>query len=249
MAEISKIKVGEVSYDIKDPVAREALSGLTGAMHFLGTTTDALSEGSNLSSINIQGKDGAVTAQSGDVVVYQDMEYVYNGSTWNKFGPAGSFGALAFKEEATGTVKAVGQNAASAVTLTGGATGKLETTTIYAVEGNETVHDTPTANNENVGSASGWSAGTMFKAEVSSEELVLTPGEAPALTIAEKSVVVGLTEGTAKTVAKAAADGVTVATGSVSAEGTGATVATSLPTGGTAAAQEFTGSDVQVTVK
>ena len=53
---------------------------------------------------------------------------------------------------------------------------------------------------------------------------------------------------TNKTVAKAASSATTVATGSVASDGGGATVATALRSGGTAAAQTFTGSSVSVTV-
>ena len=55
------------------------------------------------------------------------------------------------------------------------------------------------------------------------------------------TIVSGLTAGTSKTFAKVASSATTVATGSVASDGGGATVATALRTGGTAAAQTFTG--------
>ena len=51
MADISKIKLPSgVTYDIKDAVAREAMAGGT---HFLGITSTALTDGSQITSILI----------------------------------------------------------------------------------------------------------------------------------------------------------------------------------------------------
>lgn len=247
MAEISKIKIGEQSYDIKDSVARESISGLTGAMHYIGKTTTQIEDGSSVGTVDINLTP--TEAKSGDVVIYEGMEFVWDGERWSEFGSTGSLKALAFKDEATGNFTPLGQNSPSSVTLEGGTTGKLETTNITGVEGTETLHDTPTPTREDIGSASGWNPGTMFTASVSGDELVLTPGSAPTLTIQEKQVVTNIQEGEEKIVAKAASSTTTVATGSVSSSGQGSTVATALPTGGTAAAQTFAGTGVQVTVK
>lgn len=294
---------------------RDAMSGLSGAMHFIGTTTTAISDGSTTNPITIGGN--SVTAGAGDVAIYKpgdvELEFVWNGTSWQEFGSTGSLKALAFKDSATGTVSCAGSNAASSVTLSGGSTSKLVTTSITGTNGTESVssvsktskkltttslkgvsgtlttHDTPTLNKSNIGSASGWSAGTMFAASYSEadEQLTFTAGTAPSLTVTSTSVGTSLTAGTAqtvatanadattvatgglsetsatsnvgseivsavsisnKTVAKAASSATTVATGSVASTGGGATVATALHTGGTAAAQTFTGSNVSVTV-
>lgn len=243
MADISKINVGGTSYNIKDAVARETLTGLSGAMHFIGTTTTAITDGSDTTPVAITGKDN-VTPNAGDVVIYGKKEFVWNGSAWNEFGDMGSLKALAFKDSAEGTFTPQGTNSASAVTLTGGATAKLDTGTINTA----TVHDTPTATTDSVGSASEWDEGTMFTAAVSGEELTLTAGTAPSLTVTSKTVATGITAGTAVNVL-AGNTAVTYAKGTVSSTGTGATVATELPTGGTAAAQEFEGQAGTVTVQ
>lgn len=223
------------------------------------------------------------------------------------------------KKLATTSIKGV-SGTTSVLKSVSGTMKSLATTTLKGVSGTSTVHDTPTLNKSAIGSASGWSAGTMFSASVSGETLTLTAGTAPSLTITSTQVGTSLTAGTEKTfatanteattvatggfsdtsastmvctgltptsetVATADADTTTVATGAVadsdangasiisdvsitdynvakaassattvvtSTEATGSesgiTVATALPTGGTAAAQTFTGTQGNVSV-
>lgn len=355
--------------------------------------------------------EGSIQIIPGSVAVYKrgekELEYIW-GHCWSEFGSTGSLKALAFKDNATGTVIAVGSNAASAVTLSGGSTSKLVTTSITPVNGTEsvssvsktsskldtisikgvagtesvskvtknssklvtttitgvggtatvhdtptlnktsitpvggsgTVHDTPTLIRSSIGSASDWNAGSLPSVtyDEATETLTFGTGSLPTLTITSTQVGTGLTAGTEKTFATAgeavqvgtsltagtektfatadatsttvatgsassegsgtdivtsvsitdktvataassnttvatgsvsdngsgadiiteveitsktvakAGTAVTVATGSVDANGSGSTVVTSSPTGGTAAAQTFTGSSVSVTV-
>lgn len=109
MADISKIVLPDGSYyDIKDAVARAAISGAGSAMRYLGTTTTAISDGSNASPITIGGT--SVTPVAGDVAIYGESEFVWSGveSKWREFGSTGSLKALAFKESATGSYKPAG---------------------------------------------------------------------------------------------------------------------------------------------
>ena len=60
------------------------LTGLTGAMHFIGTsTTDP--KGDTGATV-----DGHPTFESGDVCLYGQKEFVYNGSEWTELGDEGS---------------------------------------------------------------------------------------------------------------------------------------------------------------
>lgn len=60
------------------------LTGLTGAMHFVGTsTTDPVGE----SGATVEGHE---TFKSGDVCLYGQKEFVYNGSEWTELGDEGS---------------------------------------------------------------------------------------------------------------------------------------------------------------
>lgn len=59
------------------------LSGLTGAMHFVGTSTTDPAEGATIS--------GVETFASGDVCLYETKEYVFNGTSWIELGDEGSY--------------------------------------------------------------------------------------------------------------------------------------------------------------
>lgn len=117
MAEISKITLPSgVTYDIKDTTARNAINGLTGAMHYLGVTTTAISDGSNTNPITIGST--SVTVKSGDVVIYSTREYVFSDSDnkWHEFGSTGSLKGLAFKDSASGSFTPAGSVAAPTFT-------------------------------------------------------------------------------------------------------------------------------------
>lgn len=51
---------------------------------WLGNTTTALSEGSTANPITIDNKP--VTAESGNIAAYDDTEYIFTGTVWQKFG-------------------------------------------------------------------------------------------------------------------------------------------------------------------
>ena len=151
MADISKITLPNGStYDVKDATARTQISSeaatrkaaddsinniinslkssLTGAMHYVGETSTALTDGSDTSPIKLTIKANGTTPdntdytpKSGDVVIYQDKEFVYSKyagrGVWHEFGSAGSFKALAFKDSASGSYTPAG--AVSQPTFTG----------------------------------------------------------------------------------------------------------------------------------
>lgn len=51
---------------------------------WLGNTTTALSEGSTANPITIDNEP--VTAESGNIAAYDDTEYIFTGTVWQKFG-------------------------------------------------------------------------------------------------------------------------------------------------------------------
>ena len=303
---------------------------VAGGVHYRGKTTSNIFDGADVNPIIINGE--TYTAQAGDLVIKdveggESLEFVFDGTVWSELGSTGVLGTLAYKDNAStqykpkgsvtttlsqtntqatltkGDYTPAGTNAASSVTLSGGATSKLVTTTIKGVAGTTTLHDTPTLNTTNVGSASGWSAGslpslgapttkkfgtsltagtavavdidginchvpttgddleTLVFQSASKTTLHDTPtlhtedavtaqgtfskGTLPSLTITNTAVGNELVAGTATVVATASANATTVATGAVANTGTGATVATALHTGGTAAAQTFTGTKAE----
>lgn len=59
-------------------------AGKGGGSSFIGVTTTAITDGSTTSPITIDGK--SVTPKMGDVVIYNQTEFVWDGSKWNQFG-------------------------------------------------------------------------------------------------------------------------------------------------------------------
>lgn len=76
-----------------------AVADLNGAMHFEGFTTTDPATG-----ITIEGKPDYVAA-AGDVVIYNTVEYVYDGSKWQKLGEEGALGAAIEALDATVSIE------------------------------------------------------------------------------------------------------------------------------------------------
>lgn len=148
MANISKITLPNGStYDIKDTTARNQVtaeatarqnadttltnqintlkSNLTGAMHYAGVTTTPIRDGISVDASNTTDKSITINnttyvPKPGDVVIYENKEFVYWETTsgegtikvtkghWNEFGSTGSLKALAFKDSASGTTTPTG---------------------------------------------------------------------------------------------------------------------------------------------
>ena len=182
---ISKIVRGSDTLYIKDAEAQAMLSGLTGAMHYIGITTTSLTDGSTTNPIQIDGQ--SVTAKAGDVVVVAgsgtgagaDKEFVFNGTKWQEFGSTGSLKALAFKDNATGSYTPIGTNSSSEVSF------NSATTTTQFV----------TAYKSNTGSFPTLASGT-------SQTVVtgISAGELPSLTSSETTCVTEIGNGSFPTV-------------------------------------------------
>lgn len=172
-----------ITYDIKDAWSRERLSGLSGAMHFIGvSTTDPTSE----SGPTVSGVSSFV---AGDVVVYtpagkQECEYVYNGTSWQEFGSTGSLKALAFKDNASGSIDGSAFKAAAQTfkgtlaTLAHSVTSaRVEASGTYkkANDINTTLSATATASGGNV------ELSTYANFAVVDSDGSVTPGSAPSL--------------------------------------------------------------------
>lgn len=108
MADISKVTLPSGSeYNLKDAQARSDIedlrSALSGGIHYIGVTTTALTDGSSTNPIVIGGQ--SVTAKSGDLVIYGNLEFIFTSTDnkWHEFGSTGSLKALAFKDSASGS--------------------------------------------------------------------------------------------------------------------------------------------------
>lgn len=119
MPDISQIKLPSGSvYNIKDQGARDLIEALESSTGFLGVTTTAISEGSTTNPIMIGGT--STTAKIGNIVTYGYKEFVFNyDNKWQEFGDLSSLGALAFKDNASGSYKPEGT--VSQPTFTGSA--------------------------------------------------------------------------------------------------------------------------------
>lgn len=126
---LSKLTVGGKQYDLKDAEARQSIidlqTSVTGGMHYIGETSTALTDGATTSTLVAKSANSLSKTtgfEAGDIVIYGELEFVWNGAKWQEFGSTGSLKALAFKDNATGNVTCAGTNSASAVTFTGGST-------------------------------------------------------------------------------------------------------------------------------
>lgn len=134
---LSKIGKGGGTLWLKDAEARQEIAdiklSITGAMHWKGFTTTALTDGATTNPVVIGGED--YTAVSGDVVAVEgsgvngaaDKEFVFNGTKWQEYGSTGSLKALAFKDNASTEYTPAGTNQASAVSFEGQTDGDFVT--------------------------------------------------------------------------------------------------------------------------
>ena len=133
MADISKITLPSGNtYNIKDAGARELIAQLQGGQYFLGLTTTALTDGATTKPIVID--DENVNQEKGNIVVYGNAEFIWDGAKWVEFGDLSNLGALATKDTVT-LSKGTGDNvlgeattftaASSAVSFSGGTTDKV----------------------------------------------------------------------------------------------------------------------------
>ena len=105
-----------------------AISGLSGAMHFRGTTITAIADGSTTNPITINGND--YTAAAGDVVLREVtagdvFEYVWTGTAWEMLGRDTSFKVT---QQAVNTPNASGNAAAFIDTISQDTNGVISVT-------------------------------------------------------------------------------------------------------------------------
>lgn len=67
------------------------IGGVTGAMHFLGTTSTAVSDGGTQAPTIDGTAVPTANLKNGDVVLYGQQEFIWNGTKWELFGDEGSY--------------------------------------------------------------------------------------------------------------------------------------------------------------
>lgn len=65
---------------------KDEIGALENVMNFLGVVAEGSTFDTKTASVSITGKDKAVTAVKGDVVVYSNEEYVWDGGAWHEIG-------------------------------------------------------------------------------------------------------------------------------------------------------------------
>lgn len=160
------------------------MSGLTGGMHFKGTTTTAITDGATTKPIKINNAD--YTPEAGDVVLYNSAEFLWTGTAWEILGDEGSYAlktntetviktatltkntlpTLTIDEKTIPNVTAVGTAPKLTVTETTipnvTSAGSAASFTVSGGTLTLTAGSAPTLGTAiKVGSASGWSAGTV----------------------------------------------------------------------------------------
>lgn len=136
---LSKLNVGGQLYHLKDSQARTdiatlegAVAALEGGQYFLGVTTTALADQSTTNPITIGGE--SVTASNGDVAIYGNAEFIFDGLKWYEFGDLSTLGSLAYHDNVVLSkgngddvlgVSTTFNAADSAVTFTGGSTASV----------------------------------------------------------------------------------------------------------------------------
>ena len=111
----------------------DAVAGLSGAMHFKGVSTTAITDGGT-ETATISGSP--LTAAAGDVVLYGAKEFVWTGSAWEELGDEGSF-ALKTTQVIAGNGLTGGGALSGNVTVSHGSVG---TTTAEDITADSTSH-------------------------------------------------------------------------------------------------------------
>ena len=107
------------TYDIKDAQARSDIEylwrAISGGLTFLGETTTPLTDGATTNPIIIN--DESVTATAGAIVVYELKEFLFDGTKWVEMGDLSILGALAYKNNASGSFTPSGSVSAPTISV------------------------------------------------------------------------------------------------------------------------------------
>ena len=144
------------------------LSGLTGAMHYKGTSSTEITDGGTQNPT--VDDEEITTKEAGDVVLYNNKEFVWNGSAWELLGDEGSYALKSSNVTVNFT-----QNTLPSLTLGGNAiAANQKLVTSVTVADSNTDAASLTTNDYTIPNVT--NAGTAMVASVSQGVLTLTPG-------------------------------------------------------------------------
>ena len=105
-----KLPSGTVYY-FKDTWAREQIEQIISYTGYIGVTTTPLTDGSTTNPIIVNGQP--VTAASGNITIYGQKEFIFNGTAWQEFGDLSAIidllGEFAYVDEGEVTIKPKGE--------------------------------------------------------------------------------------------------------------------------------------------
>lgn len=159
MADLSSITLPNgTTYNLKDAQARSDIAdiqaAISGGIVFIGETTTALTDQATTNPIMIN--NVSTTAVAGNLVVYEDDEFLFDGTKWIQMGSIDILGALAYKDSASGTFTPSGNVSTPTISVDqAGAT-----TTVNSIEAVGSLPNwSATVSGETL--TIGWSAGTL----------------------------------------------------------------------------------------
>lgn len=120
------LTIGETVYDgsaAKTVTAKDL--GLTGAMRYIGTSSSAITDGGTEAPTISSSTVEITNLQSGNVVLYGNKEFVWNGSKWELLGDEGSYKV---KQSAVADPSASGTSKTFIATISQDANGKITAT-------------------------------------------------------------------------------------------------------------------------
>lgn len=218
-------------YDIVDQGARDLIQEILNFTEYLGVTTSPITEGSTINPIMIDGEE--VTAVAGNVVTLSSdsSEWIFSSTgKWQNFGKLSGLGALAFKDNASGSYTPAGT--VSQPTFTG---------TSFTPAG--TVSQPTFSGSELTSSGSYTPAGTVSNVAVGSKTIKQFKTQGSLTSFAVSNGVLEITDGVLPT-----GEDVSVGDGSVTTQpsfsGTAATISVKGTPAGTVSQPTFSGTAV-----
>jgi len=130
------------TYDIKDAKARADIASITGTivggMHFIGVSSTAITDGGTEDpTINSEEYQMNGNTDAGAIVIYDEYEFVWNGSNWQEFGSSSNLKAMAYAETASATFQPQGTVSKPSFL------GQQSSVSITATTGNQNSNYTP----------------------------------------------------------------------------------------------------------
>lgn len=202
------LTVGSKTYNGSTAVTISAADlGLTGAMRLIGSTTQKIKEGDPISSITLT-NGTSVTPVNGDVILYNDAEYVVINGGWELLGDEGSYKV---KQTAVASPSASGNTTSFIDTISQDTNGNITATKktvstvtqsaagLMSAEDKKKLDGIAAGATANTGDITGVTAGNGLTGGGSSGSVTLNVGAGTGISVTDDAVALatsGVTAGT-----------------------------------------------------